>query len=72
MNKVLTDLLRRAESWPAHVQNELVEFANELEHNLAEPYILSPEEIEALDDAEKSGIASPAEVEAAFARFTRG
>ncbi|MCW5714111.1 MAG: hypothetical protein KIT43_06340 [Bauldia sp.] len=71
MNKVLIDLLKRAETWPASVQDELVEFATELERNLSGEYVLSPEEIAALDAAERSGIASPAEVEAAFARFTR-
>ncbi|MCC6736137.1 MAG: hypothetical protein IT534_08405 [Bauldia sp.] len=73
MNKVLTDLLKRAEAWPAHAQDELVEIANEIERTLsAGSYVASQEELDAIDDADRSGIATDEEVEAAFALFRRG
>ena len=73
MNKVLTDLLKRAETWPAYAQDELVEIANEIERGLsAGSYVASAEELEAIDEGDKSGVATPEEVEAAFARFRLG
>lgn len=69
MNKVLTDLLKRAETWPAYAQDELVEFASELERSLTEPYVASQEELDAIDEADRSGVATAAEVAAVFARL---
>lgn len=69
MGKALSDLIERAGSWPAWAQEKLVQAALEIESRLSEPYVLSPEEIAAIDEAEQSGVATPEEVEAAFARF---
>jgi hypothetical protein len=72
MIATLKDVLERAETWPAEAQRELAEIALEMEAMLhASSYQASAEELAAIDEAEQSGIASAAEVEAAFAAFRR-
>jgi pseudouridine-5'-phosphate glycosidase len=72
MNALLKDVLERAKQWPPEAQKELAEIALEMESIIhGKPYRASAEELQAIDEAERSGVASPAEVEAAFAAFRR-
>jgi hypothetical protein len=64
-------LLEDVQSWPAEDQEELAEYARAIKARRTGVYIASPEELEALDDAERSGIATDDEVEAAFRSFRR-
>lgn len=70
--KALEDILRRVEGWPETAQERLAEIAREIDAQLAGgPYRATPQELEALDEAERSGLASDVEVEAAFGTFRR-
>jgi hypothetical protein len=65
------NLLERVESWPAEDQEELAEYAREIEARRSGVYRAAPEELQAIDDAERSGVAAQEEVEAAFRTFRR-
>lgn len=70
----LTEALERIESWPAHAQDELAEFALELDAGLNDgEYQPTPEELAGIDRglraAAEGRFASEREVEAAFAKF---
>jgi hypothetical protein len=70
--KALTDVLRRVEAWPEEAQEQLAEIAREIDAQLAGgAYHALEDELKALDEAERGGLASEAEVEAAFATFRR-
>jgi hypothetical protein len=65
-------VLDRVLTWPPERQEEAAEILLEIEAELGSSgYHASPEEPQALDDAEQSGIASDDEVEAAFRSFRR-
>ena len=63
------EILRHIDSWPEEDQEELAELARAIEARRTGVYRATPEELKALDAAEQSGIASDAEVEAAFRAF---
>jgi hypothetical protein len=70
----LTEVLERVEAWPDDVQNELAEFALELEAGLKDgEYQPTPDELAGIDRglraAAEGRFASEQEVEAAFAKF---
>ena len=70
----LSEALERVESWPTDVQNELAEFALELDASLKDgEYQPTPEELAGIDcglrAAAEGRFASEQEVEAAFAKF---
>jgi len=70
--KALQEVLQRVETWPEEAQEDLAQIAREIDAQLAgRTYHASAEELAALDDAERSGIASDEEVEAAFKSFRR-
>jgi hypothetical protein len=71
MNKKLADILERARGWPESDQAELAEYAEHIESRLGGEYQATPEELQAIDEADRSGIATEAEVEAAFHSFRR-
>jgi len=64
-------LLERLASWPQEDVKKLDEVAREIEAQRTGVYHATPEELRALDEAERSGIASEAEVEAAFRTFRK-
>ncbi|MGA8816530.1 MAG: hypothetical protein WB624_04515 [Xanthobacteraceae bacterium] len=64
-------LLERVKSWPTEDQEELAEYARDIEARRSGFYQATPEELEAIDEAERSGIATGEEVEAAFRSFRR-
>lgn len=70
----LADILERAESWPAHVQDELADFARELEAGVnGDSYHPTPEELAGIDRglraADAGRFASDDEVASVFARY---
>jgi hypothetical protein len=72
--KQLTDILRRVEAWPPEVQNELAEFALELDAGVKQgEYQPTPEELAGIDRglraAAEGRFASDSQVEAVFAKF---
>lgn len=71
MIAMLKDMLARAQGWPEADQLELAGYAEEIENRQAAKYRATPEELQALDEAERSGVASDQEVEAAFKTFRR-
>jgi hypothetical protein len=75
MTPVTRRLLERVESWPPEDQEELAEYAREIEARRTSKYHATPEELEAIDEAlgqvARGELASKEEIEAAFAKFRR-
>ena len=71
MTKELKNLLERTEGWPAEDVAELAEAARDIEARRAGVYHATPEELRAIDEALKSGVATEEQVEAAFKSFRR-
>jgi len=75
MTQSLKEILRRAEDWPREDQEELAEAARDIEARRSGVYHATPEELEAIDEAlgqvARGEVASPAAIEAAFAKFRR-
>ncbi len=71
MNVRLKELLARVENWPESEQAELAEILEEIELRHRGEYRATPEELQSLDEAEASGIASEQDIGAAFASFRR-
>ena len=64
-------LLEQVESWPPGDQDELAEYAQGIEARRTGVYRASAAKLEVLDEAERSGVATDEEVEAAFRTFRR-
>lgn len=64
-------LFEQVETCPQDDQDEFAEYAREIEARRRGVYRASPEELEAIDDAERSGVAPNEDVEAAFRSFRR-
>jgi hypothetical protein len=71
MSPVTKQLMERVASWPEEDQEELAEIARQIEARRTGVYRATTEELRALDEADRSGIASEEEVEAAFRSFRR-
>lgn len=68
----LKDVLERAQTWPEEAQAELAEIALEIEAAMhSGVYRATPDELQAIDEAERSGMANKAAVAAAFAALRR-
>jgi hypothetical protein len=67
----LKDVLERAQTWPEADQAELAEYAKQIESRRGADYHPTAEELQAIDEADRSGVASDEEVEAAFRAFRR-
>ena len=65
----LKQMLERVQSWPEADQAELAEYAKEIESRRGGDYHATAEELQAIDEADRSGVASEEEVEAAFRTF---
>jgi len=72
MKQTTKRLFEQVESWPQEDQEELAEYAREIEARRTGVYRATPEELQAVDEAERSGIATEEAVEAAFRTFRRG
>jgi hypothetical protein len=68
MSPAIKELFEQVASWPQEDQEEL---ARQIEARRTGVYRATPEELQALDEAERSGIANDEEVEAAFRSFRR-
>ncbi len=68
-------MLKQVESWPEEDQEELAQFAREIEARRTGVYDARPEELAAIDEAlgqvARGEAASKEEIEAAFATFRR-
>ena len=71
MTPMTKKLLEQVESWPHEDQEELAEYAREIEARRRGVYRAAPEELAAVDEAEGSGVATDEDVEAAFRTFRR-
>jgi hypothetical protein len=72
--KKLTEILERVETWPPDAQNELAEFALELDAGFKDgEYEPTPEELAGIDRglraADQGRFASDRQVEAVFAKL---
>jgi|HubBroStandDraft_3_1064219.scaffolds.fasta_scaffold365824_2 hypothetical protein len=73
MTDSLKDVLERVKTWPEQAQADLAEIVLDMEVALRSgSYRASPEELQAIDEADRAGIARDEEIEAAFATFRRG
>ena len=68
MSHAIKELFEQVTTLPQEDQEELAELARQIE---ARRTGATAEELQALDEAERSGIASDEEVEAAFRSFRR-
>jgi hypothetical protein len=71
MTATTRKLLEQVASWPQEDQDELAEYARDIEARRSGVYRATPEEFKAIDEADRSGIATEEEVEAAFRTFRR-
>jgi hypothetical protein len=71
MTPATKTLLEKVASWPEEDQEELAEYARGIEARRTGIYHATPEELEAIDEADRSGIATDEEVRAAFRAFRR-
>ena len=71
MAKLLKDVMERIESWPQEARDEFLAMAFEIDATLSDVYRATEEELQAIDEADRSGVASGAEVAAAFRSFRR-
>ena len=71
MTNKIKELMQRVGRWSPHEQAELVEFAERIERRHAGHYHATQEELAAIDEADLSGVATPAQVEEAFRAFHR-
>jgi hypothetical protein len=73
MTSTARKLLEQVESWPEEDQEELAEYAREIEARRTGVYHASPEELSAIDEAlgqvARGELASKEDIEAAFAKF---
>jgi hypothetical protein len=71
MSPAIKELLEHVASWPQEDQEELADLARDIEARRTGIYRATAGELKALDDADRSGIASEQDVEAAFRSFRR-
>jgi hypothetical protein len=70
MNRVLADIMEKARKWPKERQDELAYIAGEIDMQVqGGVYHATPEELQAIDEAMESGVASSRKVAAAFRKF---
>jgi hypothetical protein len=71
MNTRLKELLQGVEQWSEADQAELADVLEQIAIRHRGQYSATNEELQALDEADSSGIASEQDVEAAFRTFRR-
>jgi hypothetical protein len=72
MMSKLKDVLERAGTWPQEAQQELAEIALEIEASVrGGVYHATADELQAIDEADRSDAATRQQVEAAFRTFRR-
>jgi hypothetical protein len=70
MAPMTKNLLQQVESWPEEDQQELAEYARDIEARRTGVYHATAEELQAIEEAERSGLANDEEVKAAFRSFS--
>lgn len=71
-NEQVKAVLERVRAWPRERQEELAAIALEIEAEFGQRiYRATPEELETLDESEKSGLASQEDIETAYNAFRR-
>jgi hypothetical protein len=68
MNK-FKEVWERVKHWPESDQAALAEYAEQIESRRSGDYHATAEELRAIDEADRSGVATASEVEAAFSTF---
>ncbi len=75
MTSLAREVLERVKSWPQEDQEELAEYAREIEARRTGEYHATPEELQAIDEAlgqvARGEVATKEEIETAFAKFRR-
>jgi hypothetical protein len=75
MNPKFKEILEHVASWPEEEQEELAEYAREIEARRSGVYHASADELQGIDEAlgqvARGEVATKAEIEAAFAKFHR-
>jgi hypothetical protein len=64
--KILETVIEAAETWPEEDQVELAEYAREIAARRTGVYHASVEELRAIDEADRSGVAPDEKVQAVF------
>jgi hypothetical protein len=67
----LKEVLERVETWSKSDQEELAEYAEVIESRHGGDYEATADELEGIDEGDRSGVASEEEVAAAFRTFRR-
>jgi len=71
MSPAIKELLLHVASWPKEDQEELADVVRDIEARRTGVYSATADELRALDEADRSGIASEQDVETAFRSFRR-
>ncbi len=69
MSPAIKELLEHVVSWPQEDQDELADLARDIEARRTGVYRATSEELKSLDEADRGGIATEQDVEAAFRSF---
>jgi hypothetical protein len=69
MSPTTKSILEKVASWPQEDQEELAEIARDIEARRSGIYRATPNELAAIDEADRGGVASDQEIEAAFRTF---
>jgi hypothetical protein len=69
MTATTQKLLEQVASWPQEDQDELAEYARDIEARRSGIYRATSDELKAIDESDRSGVATKEEVEAAFRTF---
>jgi hypothetical protein len=65
----IESLLERVRSWPREDQEELAELARDITARRSGVFRATEDELNAIDEAQDSGVATATEVKAAFRKF---
>jgi len=68
-NEQINALLESVGSWPEEDQEEFIKIAQEIEARRTSSFRATPDDLQAIDEADRSGVATDKEVEAAFKTF---
>ena len=71
MSPTTRKILEQVAAWPEEDQDELAEYARGIEARRSGVYHATQDELDAIEDADRSGVASDGEVTAAFRSFRR-
>ncbi len=67
----LRKLIERAETWPEAAQDQFLQVGLEIESSIAADYLASPEELDAIDSADRAPVVTAEEAERIFAKYRR-